>query len=560
MDLLCPRLHRLALLMAAVFFLLSWLLPNHSLPWMTAYQEFASFFAAIVLVFSLLSGVIRLSFRVFVFFLISLIPLIQYAAGVIVFSGDAWVVFFYLLAFSFMLLVGYNLSVEPASRAFFAYLLAVFFVAGAVFSLWLALYQWLQLSASVWVVDLPYGSRPFANFAQPNNLATMLCMGVAGLVYLYEKNFLGRVVSAFLAALLVFGIALTSSRTPWISGLLFFVFWIFKSRVVSLRLGVGALFFWAGLYVFFIAVLPYISECLLLSVQGVGLRSGGLERLDLWRQFWLAVMKGKAYGWNQISYAQVAMTLEFPLAVVTEHSHNFILDIFLWNGLVLGGVINLFVVCWGGFLFYRAKNKESLFAMVASIFILTHGMLEFPLEYAFFLFPLGLLIGVIESEFPSGFSLIVPRRVLVGVLGVAIVFFLRALYEYRAIEDDVQLLRFENARIDVPKTVERSNVYFFSQLVEWVKYARAIPSSNMSAAELEAARLIAYRYPNAPSLLKYVQMLYVNGYHDAVRENMLILRGLHGGERYKEGCQILSNMDGKQFAELKDLLSDCWAL
>ena len=98
---------------------------NHSLPWMMAYQEFASFFAAIVLVFSLLSGVIRLSFRVFVFFLISLIPLIQYAAGVIVFSGDAWVVFFYLLAFSFMLLVGYNLSVEPASRAFFAYLLAV---------------------------------------------------------------------------------------------------------------------------------------------------------------------------------------------------------------------------------------------------------------------------------------------------------------------------------------------------------------------------------------------------------------------------------------------------
>lgn len=74
---------------------------------------------------------------------------------------------------------------------------------------------------------------------------------------------------------------------------------------------------------------------------------------------------------------------------------------------------------------------------------------------------------------------------------------------------------------------------------EWVKYARAVPSDNMSFSELESMRLVAHRYPNAPSLLRYIQALYMNGYHDAAKEQMLILRGLHGRERYNQGCQML---------------------
>ena len=532
------RWTRLALVVSAAFFLLSWLLPNHSLPWMTAYQDFASFFAAIILLFSLFSGPVRLAFSAVVFFIISMIPMVQYFLGLIFFSGDAWVAFFYLVTFSLMLLVAYNLTLESLSREFFACLLAVLFVAGAVFSLWVALYQWLQLPVSIWVVDLPYRSRPFANFAQPNNLATMFCMGIAGLMYLYEKHFLSRVVAVFLATLLVFGVALTSSRTPWVSGFVVIVFWMWKSTVISFRLSSRVLVFWVVLYVIFIAALPYISEFLMPSAEGVAHQFRGLQRLDIWKQFWLAVLKGGAYGWNQISFAQVGITLDFPVPIVTEHSHNIFLDMFLWNGLVLGLVINLFIVCGGSYLCWRARNIESVFALVASGFILTHGMLEFPLEYAFFLFPLGLLIGMVEAERPSGFAVVLPAWLLIGVLGVAVGLFFRVLYEYKVVEDDVRLLRFENARIGSLKG-GGAEVYFLSQLNEWVKYARAVPSDNMSFSELESMRLVAHRYPNAPSLLRYIQALYMNGYHDAAKEQMLILRGLHGRERYNQGCQML---------------------
>ncbi len=489
--------------------------------------------------------------------MVSIIPVVQYFLGVIFFSGDAWVVFFYLVTFSLMLLAAYNLTLESSPRDFFACLLAVLFVVGAILSLCVALYQWLQLPVTVWVVDLPYRSRPFANFAQPNNLATMLCMGVAGLMYLYEKNFLNRAIVAFLAALLVFGIALTSSRTPWVSGLVVIVFWMWKSTTVGFRLGFKDLFFWAMLYVFFVAVLPCLSEFLRPSAEGGGIRFRGLQRLDIWKQFGLAVLKGGAYGWNQISFAQVGITLAFPVPIITEHSHNVFLDILLWNGLILGGGINLFIVCGGFYLCWRARDIESVFALVASLFILTHGMLEFPLEYAFFLFPLGLLIGMAEAGHPSRLSVILPRWLLVGILGVAAGLFFRVLYEYKVVEYDVQLLRFENARIGSVKEERHSDIYFLSQLAEWIKYARSVPEANMSAAELEAMRMVAHRYPNAPSLLRYIKALYMNGRHEAVKEQMLILRGLHGIERYNEGCQILLLMQDGQFTNLKGFLPDC---
>src|SRR5690554_6577144 len=94
----------------------------------------------------------------------------------------------------------------------------------ASLSTWIAIKQWLLLSGSIWVADLPVAGRPFANLAQPNNLATLLGMGLASVIYFYERRKLNGISSGSLAAFLLFGIVLTQSRTPWLAAIAICVF------------------------------------------------------------------------------------------------------------------------------------------------------------------------------------------------------------------------------------------------------------------------------------------------------------------------------------------------
>ncbi|NEU35520.1 hypothetical protein GN156_33230, partial [bacterium LRH843] len=77
--------------------------------------------------------------------------------------------------------------------------------------------QWLLLTqGGIWLADLPLGARPYANFAQPNNCATFLCIGLMACLYLYEKKYIHRFCGVLLASFILFGITLTQSRTAWV--------------------------------------------------------------------------------------------------------------------------------------------------------------------------------------------------------------------------------------------------------------------------------------------------------------------------------------------------------
>lgn len=58
----------------------------------------------------------------------------------------------------------------------------------ALISSGLALHQWLTPTyRGIYIVEIPPESRPFGNLAQPNQLATLLLLGIAGLVYLWRQ-------------------------------------------------------------------------------------------------------------------------------------------------------------------------------------------------------------------------------------------------------------------------------------------------------------------------------------------------------------------------------------
>lgn len=528
-------------------FLTAWLWPFHEKPWTSFQQEFVAFGSGLLLLAMILFRPVRMPVSVVGFFLLALVPWLQFWCGLVSFSGDAWVASGYILGFSSMLLVGYSLGVNAPSRLFFARFMAAGIVLAATLSGWIALRQYFHLADSIFEIQLK-GGRPYANLGQPNHLATLLSLGVAGCFYLYERHLLNRLSAGLLTAFLVLGIAVTQSRTPWVATLAVVIFLTLKNWRLSLRLPTWAILAWAGFYMGCVLLLPHIGEWLQLSTISLSQRASALERWDLWLQFWEAVWHGPlwGYGWGQVIHAQFSVLESQPLGMMAEYSHNVILDILLWNGPLLGGVIVSLIGVWLWRLGWHAKSCEALFALLASGFVLTHSMLEFPFAYAYFLLPLGVFLGLAVADKPfvrswrfSGYFL---SLFLVG----GCVFLWLAFKEYGVIRKDYFAQRMVAARV-VGFERERSidDVFFLTQLRELQVFRWMIPCKGMSEDELERMEVVVRRYPHLANIYRYALSLALNGYLERSEEYLNVMRSLHGEEPYRQAVEeITRNLAG----------------
>ncbi|WP_439889446.1 Wzy polymerase domain-containing protein [Pseudomonas sp. MBLB4123] len=537
-------------MLSAIAFLVAWLLPNHYSPWAVAYQEFAVFLAGILLVSTMLRVGGRLSPALIGFLLLPVIPLLQMVFGVIYFAGDALIVSLYLFGFALMLQVGYSFPSGSVNHYFFVRSLAGLFVVGGVLSTWIALHQWLQLPSTIWVADLPFGARPYANIGQPNNMATLLCMGLAGGLYLYERRLLNPVTAGLLACFLLFGVALTGSRAPWLAAIAVIVFWGVKSRMYAPRLSVRGLLAWVGVYLACLSIIGWFSE------SGVGVaRVGSVnERINIWVQLWQEAWRGPwwGYGWNQVPVAQMQGALNYSAPALSLNGHNILLDLMIWNGPLLGGVIFFAIATWLARIAWRVSSAESMFALVAAGFVLAHAVVEFPYEHAYLLFPLGLLLGVAATDGGQGREFTTPRWLTGVALFVCVGLFGCFWKEYRIIEEDHRLLRMELARVGQLKAAQPApDVHLLSQLREFIRFVRTPPNSHMSRAELERMRKVVYRYPSISGLLRYVVALGINGQVLVAREQLTLFKRIYGpGQRgHVQAMFELQEMQ-KQYPEL----------
>jgi hypothetical protein len=444
------------------------------------------------------------------------------------------------------LVAGYSLSQQSEEqRAFFFRIIAGALIVGAVVSVWIAARQWLMLPGSIWVADLNMGQRPYGNLAQPNNLATLLCLGLAGTFYLYEKYIVGRLATSLLTILLLFGVALTQSRTPWLGAVAVVAFWVCVGMRAPRRLSVLQLLACVAVYALLVILLPSIAKALLISEELV-VRAGTSSRIDMWRQLFHAMANGPlwGYGWNQVSVAQVGASLEYVVPMPTEHSHNLLLDLLVWNGPVLGSVIIFYVLSWLFLVYWRARSVESLFALIAAGLIIVHGMLEYPLEYAFFLLPTGVFLGIAVAEQGRGVQVFILPRLFLGLIilaGSGLLVWVGK--EYLILESSYRQMRFERARLaDATSVHSTPDVVVISQLREYMRFARTQPDANMTVNDIEWMRRVAYRYPYPSSLFRYALALGLNGQPVAAREQLRIIKALHGDGYAQEGLQVLHAM------------------
>ncbi len=496
-------------LLWALLLCLGGLIPNRSLPWLAFDRDaLAAASVAVLAVALLLKRKVGVELPDFssVLGVLALVPASQAMAGIVFFAGDAWMASLFLVGLSLTICIGASVHKAHASELSDAIFGA--FLIAAIVSVGMALYQWMRIDdLDFWVIDLPFGGRPYANIGQPNHLATMIGLGLVGLWWFFETRRASGKVSLLAATYLLFGLAMTQSRTAWVFvPMLIGASFFFRSqlRARSYRswvIGLGAV------YALFVASWGAINAALLFELQfGLRERLSPGTRLHHWHEMAVAIADRPffGWGWNQVAVAQQAVALKFPPATeLIDHSHNLILDLLVWNGLVIGVPIVVLGMLWFVRMVRRVSTPEGVLTLLALTVFLTHALLEFPHTYAYLLLPCGLLIGVLCDLHPPVRRYTVNRSIAAIACVVFMAAFVWTAREYYEAKHNLQVLRFESARIGTARNSKAPDLFVLTQLRAFLVMNRIKPGEAVSIQQLDLMGKVVQRYPEHLFMLRY---------------------------------------------------------
>ena len=508
--------------LAAVVFALSWLLPNHHQPWVDFYADAWAgltlcVLAAVVLWRGRASGAMPWHLLPVLALACTAVVWLQYAAGLVESFGVAWTGALYLLGLVLALLVGAVWQRwRPGQCADFLFLAAL---VGATGSLLIQLQQWLRIDPGplFWMFIPPPPSRMHANLGQPNQLSTLLCLGVLACAWLHGRGRLPGWLAWGWAVLLAGGLALTESRTGWaIVGVALGALLLWRRQLSIARPLVTAAFAWAAVFALCVLALPHVNLWLGHAQELQSLR--GLStlhlRLEFWARAWEALLRQPwtGYGWTQASLAQFTPD---PAQMVTggslRHTHNLALDLLVELGLPLGLTVCALLALWAVSATRRVKTTEQLWMLLFVAALVVHALLEFPLHYAYFLLPAGLMLGALNVAL--GFRpLWTGRHWPAGLaLGVAAAGLAVTAHDYLRIEDDFFALRFEQQRLARPAHQSAPPVMVLTHLQDAVWLARIDPGRFHSEQDIERAGRTTMLLPSMMSKYKLASMYALAG-------------------------------------------------
>ncbi|MGK2953016.1 MAG: Wzy polymerase domain-containing protein [Thiobacillus sp.] len=532
------------LLFGLILLCLGWLAPGHYLPWLNFQNEWVAGMGALLIAFSALarSGEqhIRLPALAALSGALAFVPLVQFWAGQVKFVSDAAIAALYVGGFAVAMVAGAML-VRTRRSEFVGGLFAVFLAAGIV-STGMALAQWLELGPISYVADLGPGGRPFANLLQPNHLATLLALAAIGALWLFETRRIGGATAWLAIAWLGLGLVMTRSRTGWLFVIALAISWVWMRRRVGLR--TSPLAMGVALSLFFGTSLLWgqLSAAVSVSVPtsfGERLEAGG-GRLQFWRGLVdaLSASPWVGYGWTQVGVAAYEASLQhFTGESMLRNSHNLLLDLLLWNGLPLGLLVAGALVWWFARRIARCRDPESwlLLAAVGAVFI--HAFVEYPLDYTYFLLPVGLMMGALDGlddsmpawRVPTA-ALAAPLVVMAGMLGWIGV-------EYMRVDASERQLGFVLAGIGVDKVPDAPapDVWLLDAPREYHRFKLTSAHVGMTATELDWMHRIVERTPSPPAMLRYALAAGLNDRPGEARDTLVRLCNMHRSERCSEG-------------------------
>ncbi|MFW6574012.1 Wzy polymerase domain-containing protein [Acinetobacter baumannii] len=524
------------LFLAAILLGFAWLSPFHYSPWVMFSSEVSTFGAGLCVLVALIQQNIKIPRAQLLLLPFTLIPIVQWGCGLVFDLSTALLSTFYLLGFWFVVLAGYNLSLDQKKRDQIFSGFSLLVIITSLFTSLIAIFQWLNIESHLIYTLHLIGNRPYGNFGQPNNMATFLIIGLLGCLYLYEKNKVTVWLLLPSALIILFTIALSQSRTSWIVFPFLFIYWILKQfgkqkrfRFVQGLLWCLAFFLIAGL------ILPYITQFIEFSTNTeitetssfVARAGSGHERIGMWIQILHAIAQQPwlGYGWSQTSVAVVDSIQYGTVHVWFNSAHNVLLDIIIWNGIPIGIVIIAYFACWFVWLNQQAKETISIIAIMMVCTVLIHAMLEFPQRYAYFLLTCGFLLGIIQAQTPILKGIVLNKQVLRLIWGVSLILLLAIWRDYNVYVTNSNLL-FKNKQPNA-EVLGSNQIFVLTQFEQRLKWIEMKPETTLSDADLAVWGNFVKNKATPYNLRKYAQLLAYNGKVEQAEQQIFILQHLY---------------------------------
>lgn len=539
------------------FLLMAFLLPGHYSPW-PAFEQEASAALGILCMAAIVPSAqfntLKIPWLSVAALAVSIVPVVQWSVGKIAFLSDALLSALYLALFSLSILVGAAMRTIP--RITVNTLFDGLLIAG-VASCGIAAAQWLGTSSGIFVVALAAGSRPYANLAQPNLFCTLCALGVVAALHSYERHRISRGLAAVAIAWLGLGMVMSQSRAGWVFVLLLAAHWLALKRSAGLRLSGVALLI--GVCAFSIAVImwPQLNDWLLLSPSnnlGERLRTrNGWLRWTHWQTLLDAIWRAPwfGYGWGQVTLAQQATVLDHPATGEwLTNGHNLVVDLLVWNGVPLGVSLFAVLVYWFGRHVRLCDSSEQWTLLAGVGIVFAHAMLEYPLNYAFFLIPVGIMMGALDRLDVTGMKLNIPRGLFALLWSTIFIVAVWAGIEYLQLQSAVRNQRFVLLRIDHQPMAPAPDVVLLDAPRELYRFWTVDPSRGMATEQIDWMRRVSKRNAVPPAMLQFALATGLNGRPDEARDTLRKLCKMHPIERCEEGAKAWQEL-GQQYPELR---------
>lgn len=534
-------------LIAAILISLAWLMPVHYRPWVTYTGELYAFLALFALAAICLKEKLKIPAVSLPLLLLAGVPLIHFLVGQVFFFSTAMMGFIFVFSFWLSSVLGYNFSIGNYKREeTFAHLSYVFLASGTLTGI-IAICQWTNLDVTLpGMVNISGNQRPYANFAQPNNMATFLVMALMSCLYLYEKKKIHTKWLFACAAVIVIGVALSQSRTAWVAAIAIILYLAFYQYKGIIRLKWYYSITWLIFFIACIVAFPLLSQLaaqamdtdVVQSRNVVSRATGDMSRIAIWQQMLAAIQAQPwfGYGWYQTSAAFVSVSDTVQGPVWIRSAHNFIIDFLLWNGLIIG----LPFLAYFGYLGFQLQRwvntPESVIGILMIGAFVTHAMFEFPQHYAYFLLPVGFILGTVLAQNPKIKTVVMPSVGMKFIFAVGLLLLIVIYRDYDvAVPKLGQSIRYEK---QPEKITNEKPIYLLTEFNHRIAWIRLNPYSKASADQILEGEQMVLSYPTKYNLIKYAKLLAFNGYEAEAKHQLQRLKIIQKTEMsYKELTQ-----------------------
>ncbi len=527
----------LALMVFGLLLFSAYIHPFHIHPYRTYYHDALVVFGSLA-AFGAFALAVRpqLHLPLIIWLPISIILLLmmQMGVGMVQVENIAFPVM-YLLLTALAIVVGASWAGLPVGAEKICLMLSIAHLAAALLSVLMQCVQMAGVDMAPFIMTIARQAslRPFANVAQPNQLALLLCFGLASVWWLYQAQRLGRTTALFFIMALLCGMSLTQSRIAWII-LPLFALYCWPHREGQRRINKLVLVLLLLAYIALVLGVPMLANWAGFASGSVVERIGGRsERLVLLQQAWAMASQHPwlGVGWFGFGAEQVRIAAVFSASTYAEHAHNLILNFAAELGWPATFLISVVVVWWGWKTCLKpsANNNRSIgLASLCFIAVGVHSVVEFPMWYAYVLLPIALMMGMVHQlRWPSR-GVAVPRIGLLLSFTLGCLLLILVTIDYQRVVSGFKVLHAQQAGKAVEKELlAKPSVTFFSDYYAYFTLSRLLPEEGMSAQEIAFVENMSLRFGYVHVLNKLAEVYTLNGQPQKAQRMMLTLQRLH---------------------------------